>query len=89
MENHQQIVLSSIENFASVNICGCGQCNSDVLHINYGNTTLRLTRRQCRRYVNMLNEALLSLDMDGEYRKNLEGLCLYHKYTQEAEQHSE
>lgn len=89
MENHEQVELSSIENFASVTICGCGHCNNKVLHISYGNMTMRMTRSQCKRYANMLNEALLCLDMEGEYRKNLEGLCLYHKYTQEAEQHSE
>lgn len=78
MENDYRTRLAAIGDYASVQSCGCSKCNNNVLHINFYNMTMRLTKDYFKAYVEMLNEAMFKIDTTGEFRDSLEGI--YHFY---------
>jgi hypothetical protein len=69
--------LASIGDIAAVQTCSC--CRDKILHINFYNTTLRMTKEHFRYYTAMLNEAMLMIDESGEILRELEGI--YHFYS--------
>lgn len=77
MAEHKRTNLSSIGDFASVQTCSC--CNDEVLHVNFYNMTIRLTKEYFRAYTSMLNEAMLRIDDTGEFKEELQGI--YHFYS--------
>ncbi|MDC7125828.1 MAG: hypothetical protein PQJ46_09680 [Spirochaetales bacterium] len=80
MEKHNKTNLSEIGDFASVQSCGCCNCKNDVLHINFYNTTMRLTKEYFKAYVTMLNEAMFKIDENGEFREELEGIYNFYNF---------
>ena len=78
MEEHRRETLSSIGEFASVQTCSC--CDNAIVHVNFYNTTLRLTKEHFRVYTSMLNEAMLKIDSDGDFKQELEGLFHFYDF---------
>ena len=77
MESHNKTNLATIGDYASVQTCSC--CNNEIIHINFYNMTMRLTKECFSSYVKMLNEAMLKIDDSGEFKEALEGI--YHFYN--------
>jgi hypothetical protein len=87
VKKHEQCILSSIDNYASVNTCGC--CKNEVLHVNFYNTTVRMTKDNFKDYVTMLNEAMMKIDETGEFCETLGSMYRYFSYLQSCDSISE
>ncbi len=87
MNKHEQITLSSVGDYASVNTCSC--CSNNIIHVNFYNSTLRLTREYFREYVTMLNDAMIKIDDTGEFCETLGSMSRFYSYLHGCEFESE
>ena len=83
MEDNSRHTLASLENFGSVQTCAC--CDHKIFHINFFNMSVRLKKEHFRCFVELLNDAMLKVDDQGEFTQRMEGMLQFYNYLGRCE----